>query len=70
MRWVGNVARVEEKRNVCGVLVGRPELTDRLENLGVDGRIIIKWISNKSNGGVHHTDLDQYGDRLLAVQHW
>jgi hypothetical protein len=25
MRWAGNVARIEEKRNVCGILVGKPE---------------------------------------------
>jgi hypothetical protein len=30
-----------EMRNACKVLVGKPEGKDHLEDLGVDGRIII-----------------------------
>jgi hypothetical protein len=28
MRWVGHVARMEEKRNACRILVGKPERKD------------------------------------------
>jgi hypothetical protein len=29
-------------RNVCNVLVGKPERRDHLECLGLDGRILLK----------------------------
>jgi hypothetical protein len=32
------------------VLLGRPIERDHLENLGVDGRIILKWIFKKWDG--------------------
>jgi hypothetical protein len=31
--------------------VGKPEERDHLENLGVDGRIILKWIFKKWDRG-------------------
>jgi len=40
MRWVGNVARVEEKKNVCRVVVGKPERKRRL------GRCRSGWEDN------------------------
>jgi hypothetical protein len=43
MRWAGQVARMGEGRNVCGVLVGKPEGKNHLEDQGVDGRIGSKW---------------------------
>jgi hypothetical protein len=39
MRWVGHVARIEERRSVYRVLVGKHE-RDHLGDPGVDGRII------------------------------
>jgi hypothetical protein len=35
---------MEEKRGACRVLVGKPEKRNHLEDTGVDGRIILKWI--------------------------
>jgi len=35
------------KRGVYRVLVGKPEETDYLEDPGVDGRIILRWIFRK-----------------------
>jgi hypothetical protein len=32
MRWAGHVARIGEKRNVCRLLVGKPEGKRPLEN--------------------------------------
>jgi hypothetical protein len=40
MKWVGNVARMGEKRNVCRLLVGKPE-----ERIPL-GRPRRRWINN------------------------
>ena len=47
MRWAGHVARVGEERCVCRVLVGKPEGRRPLGDLGVDGWIILGWISRR-----------------------
>jgi hypothetical protein len=36
-----------ERRGACRVLVGKPEGRRILEDAGVDGRIILKWIFEK-----------------------
>jgi hypothetical protein len=50
MRWAGHVARMAEGRGGYRVLVGRPEGRNHLEDPGVDGRIILKWIFKKWDG--------------------
>jgi hypothetical protein len=40
MRWAGNVARMEDRSNVCKVFVGNLK-EDCLEDLATDGRIIL-----------------------------
>jgi len=47
MRWAGHVACVGESRFVCRVLVGKPEGKRPLEDPGVDGRILLRWIFRK-----------------------
>ena len=42
MSWAGHVARFGEGRGAYRALVGKHE--GNLEHLGVDGRIILKWI--------------------------
>jgi len=49
MRWTGHVARMSEERGVYRVLVGKPEGTNRWGDLGVDGWIILGWISRRSD---------------------
>jgi hypothetical protein len=39
MRWAGHVACMGEGRNLCRVLVGKPERKDHLEDQGLDGRM-------------------------------
>jgi hypothetical protein len=45
MRWVGHVARMEEGRREVfyRLLVGRPEGRDHWEDVGVGGRITLRW---------------------------
>jgi len=47
MRWAGHVACMGERRGVYRVLVGKPEERDHLEDPGVYGRIILRWIFKK-----------------------
>ena len=41
-----------EKRVAYRALVGKPEGGDPLKHPGVDGRIILKWIFERLNGGI------------------
>jgi hypothetical protein len=52
MRWVGHVARMEARRGVHWVLAGKPEGKIQLEDPGVEGRIILRWIFRKGDVGV------------------
>ena len=47
MRWVGHVAHMGEERGVYRVLVGKPEGKRPLGDIGVDGWIILGWISRR-----------------------
>jgi hypothetical protein len=58
MRSAGHVVRTGEGRGAYRILVGRPEGRNHLEDRGVDGRIILKWIFKKWDGG---HGLDSYG---------
>jgi hypothetical protein len=43
MRWAGHVARMEERRGVYRVWLGGPKGGDHWEDLGVGGRITLRW---------------------------
>jgi len=51
MRWAGHVARVGESRGVDKVWVEKREGKRPLEDPGVDGRIIVRWIFRKWDVG-------------------
>jgi hypothetical protein len=47
IRWAGHVAHIGEKRGVYRILVVKPEGKKHLEDQGVFGRIILRWIFRK-----------------------
>jgi hypothetical protein len=52
MRWAGHVARMGERRGAYRVLVGKPEVRRPLGRPRHSGRIILRWIFRKWDGGV------------------
>jgi hypothetical protein len=55
VRWAGHIASIEERRSANLVLVGKLERKGQLGNPGVDGKILLKLIFKKWDGG-HGTD--------------
>ena len=53
MRRPEHVARILERRGVCSVLVGKPEGKSHLGDTGVDGSIILRWISGSGIGELY-----------------
>ena len=55
------------RRVAFRILVEGSRGKDRLEDPGVDGRIILKWVLKKWNGGLDWINLPLYRDRWRAV---
>jgi hypothetical protein len=51
IRWAGNVVRIGRGEVYTGFWWGKPSERDHLGDPGVDGRIILKQIFRKSDGG-------------------
>ena len=52
MRWAGHVACMGERKGVYKVMVGKPNgERGHLEDPSEDGRIILRWIFRKWDGG-------------------
>jgi hypothetical protein len=67
MRRTGHGACMGKKREVhTGFWRGTLRKRDNLEDPGVDGRIIIRWVFWKCNGGMDWFDLAQDRDRWRA----
>ena len=56
-----------ERRGVYRVMVGKPKGKDHWEEPGADGRIILRWIFRRLDGGMDWIDLAQEGDRWQDV---
>jgi len=52
MRWAGYVARMGEERGIYRVLLGKPKGRNHWRDLGVDGWIILGWISRRWDVGI------------------
>jgi len=64
LRLVGHVALMEAMRNAQNVLVEKPEGKRSLEDLGVDGRIILELIRKTGWKGVDWIHLAQDRESL------
>jgi hypothetical protein len=51
MIWARHVASIWERRGAYRILIGRPEGRNQLGDPGIDGRIMLKWIFRKWDGG-------------------
>jgi hypothetical protein len=49
MRWGGYVVCMKEMRNPYNILVRKPEGKNHLEDLGIDGKVILKCILKKQD---------------------
>jgi len=58
-----HVALIREKRGVYRVLVGTPTVREHLEDVGVDGMLVVSWILRKWDGGMDWIDLAEDGNR-------
>jgi hypothetical protein len=56
MRWAGHVACMGRREEYTGFWWGNLRERNRLELPGVDGRIILRWIFRKWNGGMDWID--------------
>ena len=66
MRWAGHVARMG-RRGLYGVLMGKPEGKNHLEDPSVDGRVILRWIFRKWDVGYGMGRAGQDRDRWRAL---
>jgi hypothetical protein len=68
MKWVGHVACLGDRRGLhVGLWWGNLREGDPLENLGIGGRIMLKWIFKMWDGGLNWIHMAQNRDRWLAV---
>jgi hypothetical protein len=63
----GSVARIGRREVHTWFWWGNLRETDHLENLGIDGSIILMWIFKKWNGGMDWIDLAQDRERWQVV---
>jgi len=52
MRWAGHVVRMGKERGCIGFCWGNRRERDHCGDLGIDGWIILGWISRRWNVGI------------------
>jgi hypothetical protein len=67
MGWAGSVAHMGKTEVHTGFCWGDLREGDQLGDPGVDGRIILKWIFKKWDGGMNWIELVQDRDRWRAL---
>jgi len=67
MRWAGHVARMGEERGCIGSWWTNRRERDHWGNLGVDGWIILGWISRRWDGYMDWIGLAQDRDRWRTL---
>ena len=61
------LVRTGERRDAYSVLLGKPEGKNHLEEPGIEGKIILRWIFRKLDWGMDWIDLALDRDRSRAV---
>jgi hypothetical protein len=56
-----------KRRGAYRILVGKPAERDHLEDSGINGRIILRWIFKKWIEGIDWIDVTQGRDRWCAL---
>jgi hypothetical protein len=65
MSWVRLVVQMRERRGTDWVWVGKPEGRGRWEDLGLDGRTVLKCIFNNWVGGMDWIELALAGPCII-----
>jgi hypothetical protein len=47
VRWEGQAARIGDMRNAYNIMVRKPKGRVHLEDIGIDGKIMLVWILGK-----------------------
>ena len=68
MRWARHVTRVGTGEVHTEFWWRNPRERDHLEDPGVDGRTLVKWIFKKWIGGVNKIDMVHNRDRWRPVE--
>jgi len=64
---MGHVALIRETRGLYRILVGNPREIYHLEEQGVDGKIILKFVFKKLDGSIDWIELTRNRGGLRAV---
>jgi hypothetical protein len=67
MGWVGYAACIGERRGAYKVWGGNLRERNHIEDPGIDGRIILRWIFRRGMEGMYWIDLAQNRDKWQAL---